>query len=209
MHASAVREIIETAPYPLPPLPYQENALEPYISGNTLSFHHGKHHNKYVSTTNELVKGTQFEQQTLQDIIKATAGSSEQQKLFNNAAQSWNHWFYWNSMTPGGGGRPSGSIAEAIDSSFGSYEQFVSQFTQAATTQFGSGWAWLVKDGDQLKVMKTGNADNPVAHGVTPLLTADVWEHAYYLDYQNRRKDYIQAYVDNLINWDFVGDNMG
>ncbi|MBD3240593.1 MAG: superoxide dismutase [Fe], partial [Chitinivibrionales bacterium] len=121
MHATAVQEITQTAPFPLPPLPYEQNALEPSISGNTLSFHHGKHHNKYVSTTNQLVQGTQFEQQTLQDIIKATAGSSEHQKLFNNAAQSWNHWFYWNSMTPGGGGRPSGSIAQAIDSSFGGY----------------------------------------------------------------------------------------
>ncbi len=209
MHATAVNEISAVAPFPLPPLPYAEDALEPYVSAKTFSFHYGKHHQKYVNKANGLVEGTPYQQQNLAEIIKATADRNDQQRIFNNAAQAWNHWFFWNSMTPGGGGQPSGSIAQAIESSFGGYDQFVSQFTDAAVTQFGSGWAWLLKDGDTLRVMSTGNADNPVAHGLVPLLTLDLWEHAYYLDYQNRRPDFVKAYVDNLINWEFAEDNMG
>ncbi len=208
MHATAVDQITATAPYPLPPLPYDENALDPFISGKTLSFHYGKHHQKYVTKTNSMVEDSPYREHTLEHIVSASAGKSEQRKLFNNAAQAWNHWFFWNSMTPGGGGQPTGAIARAIDSSFGGFEQFAEQFTEAATTQFGSGWAWLVKDSDSLRVMSTPNADNPITLGLKPLLTLDVWEHAYYLDYQNRRPDYVKAFIGHLINWEFADDNM-
>ena len=194
-------------PFKLPPLPYAENALEPVISARTISFHYGKHHQGYVNKLNKQVEGTPLAEQPLEAVIKATA-NPDQTAIFNNAAQVWNHTFYWNSLKPKGGGKPTGALAEMIDKSFGGFEQFKAEFAKAATGQFGSGWAWLVKDGDKLAVVKTGNADNPLVHGQKPLLTVDVWEHAYYLDYQNRRADYVTAVLDGLINWDFAAQNL-
>jgi superoxide dismutase, Fe-Mn family len=192
----------------LPPLPYAQNALMPTISENTVSFHYGKHHQAYVNNVLKMISGTEFATMPLVDIIKRTSGKAEQASLFNNAAQVFNHTFYWNSMKPGGGGEPKGRIGDRILASFGSYQKFADEFSAAAATQFGSGWAWLVLDGGQLKVMKTANADTPVAKDIKPLLTIDVWEHAYYLDYQNRRPDYIKAFVDKLLNWDFAEKNL-
>lgn len=194
--------------FELPALPYAQDALEPHISANTLSFHHGKHHNTYVTNLNNLVKDTDLAGKSLEEIVKAVAGDAAKAGVFNNAAQVWNHTFYWHSMSPNGGGAPSGAIAAKIDEDFGSYDKFVEEFKAAATTQFGSGWAWLVLDGGKLKVTKTANADSPIAHGQTPLLTIDVWEHAYYLDFQNRRPDYIATFLDSLVNWDFVNQNL-
>jgi Fe-Mn family superoxide dismutase len=195
--------------FELPPLPYDQKALEPHISANTLSFHYGKHHQTYVNNLNGLVKDSPMAGKSLEEIIEATAGKADQAGVFNNAAQVWNHTFYWNSMTPGGGGKPSGEIAAKIDSDLGGYDKFVEAFKTAGATQFGSGWAWLVLDGGKLKVTKTANADLPLAHGQKPVITMDVWEHAYYLDYQNARPDYIQVYLDSLINWDFANQNLG
>lgn len=192
----------------LPDLPYEPHALEPYISSTTLGYHHGKHHSAYVANLNKLLEGTDLVAETLENIITRTATSGNQAGIFNNAAQVWNHTFYWQSMKPGGGGLPTGSIAEKIDADFGSYDKFAEQLKNAALTQFGSGWAWLIIRSDTLEIIKTSNADTPIAHGVTPLLTVDVWEHAYYLDYQNRRGDYVDAFVSNLINWDFVNSNL-
>ena len=194
-------------PFKLPPLPYAENALEPVISARTIGFHYGKHHQGYVNNLNKLVTGTPLADQPLEAVVKATA-NPDQTAIFNNAAQVWNHTFYWNSLKPKGGGKPTGALAEMIDKSFGGFEQFKAEFAKAATSQFGSGWAWLVKDGDKLAVVKTGNADNPLVHGQKPLLTVDVWEHAYYLDYQNRRAEYVTAVLDGLINWDFAAQNL-
>lgn len=194
--------------FELPALPYAQNALEPHISANTLSFHHGKHHNAYVTNLNNLIKDGDLAGKSLEDIIKAVAGDGSKAGVFNNAAQIWNHTFYWNSMTPGGGGKPSGAIADKIDADFGGFDKFAEEFKTAGTTQFGSGWAWLVLDGGKLKVTKTGNADLPMAHGQTALLTMDVWEHAYYLDFQNRRPDYIKTFLASLINWDFANENL-
>jgi Fe-Mn family superoxide dismutase len=194
--------------FELPALPYAQDALEPHISANTLSFHYGKHHNTYVTNLNNLVKDTDLAGKSLEDIVKAVAGDASKAGIFNNAAQVWNHTFYWHSMSPNGGGAPSGAIAAKIDEDFGSYDKFVEEFKAAATTQFGSGWAWLVLDGGKLKVTKTANADSPIAHGQTPLLTIDVWEHAYYLDFQNRRPDYIATFLDSLVNWDFANQNL-
>ncbi|MBZ5497020.1 MAG: superoxide dismutase [Acidobacteriia bacterium] len=193
----------------LPPLPFDPGALAPSISANTLSFHYGKHHQGYFNNTVKMIAGTEFERVPLEDIIRKTAGSAEQAVLFNNAAQVFNHTFYWNSMKPGGGGEPEGRIGDRIRTAFGTYPKFAEEFSNAAATQFGSGWAWLVLDGGQLKVMKTANADTPIARGIKPLLAIDVWEHAYYLDYQNRRADYIKAFVDKLMNWDFAEKNLG
>ncbi|MCB1824054.1 MAG: superoxide dismutase [Candidatus Competibacteraceae bacterium] len=195
------------SPFKLPPLPYAENALEPVISARTIGFHYGKHHQGYVNKLNKLVTGTPLADQPLEAVVKATA-NPDQTAIFNNAAQVWNHTFYWNSLKPKGGGKPTGALAEMIDKSFGGFEQFKVEFAKAATGQFGSGWAWLVKDGDKLAVVRTGNADNPLVHGQKPLLTVDVWEHAYYLDYQNRRADYVTAVLDGLINWDFAAQNL-
>lgn len=195
--------------FELPPLPYAENALDPHISAKTLQFHHGKHHNAYVTNLNNLVKDTPMASTSLEDIIKGVAGDAAKAGIFNNAAQTWNHTFFWNSMKPNGGGAPTGEIAKRIDKDFGDYAKFAAEFKQAAATQFGSGWAWLVLDGGKLKVVKTANADLPLAHKQTALLTLDVWEHAYYLDYQNRRPDFIQAYLDHLVNWDFANKNLG
>ena len=192
----------------LPPLPYAPNALAPVISENTISFHYGKHHQAYVNNTNKLIAGTELEKASLEEIIKKTAGRADQVGLFNNAAQVFNHTFYWNSMKPGGGGEPQGTIAAKIKESFGSYQKFVEVFSNAAATQFGSGWAWLVLDGGKLQVVKTSNAETLVATSAKPLITIDVWEHAYYLDYQNRRADYVKAYVEKLINWDFAEKNL-
>lgn len=188
----------------LPPLPYDLNGLEPHISKQTLEFHYGKHHQAYVTKLNDAIGGTDLDGKSLEEIITATAGDSSKAGVFNNAAQVWNHTFYWNSMKPGGGGEPGGKAAELINSSFGSFDKFKEEFSQAAATQFGSGWAWLVKDGSGLKITKTGNADTPIAHGETPVLTIDVWEHAYYLDYQNKRPSYIETFINSMINWDHV-----
>jgi len=185
-------------------LPYPKDALEPHISARTLDFHHGKHHNAYVVNTNNLIKGTELEDLDLETIIRKSATDPAKAGLFNNAAQVWNHAFYWRCMKPGGGGAPTGAVAKKIDADFGSYAAFVEAFKNAGATQFGSGWAWLILDNGKLKVVKTGNADTPLAHNQKALLTVDVWEHAYYLDYQNRRPDYLTTFIDKLINWDFV-----
>lgn len=195
-------------PFTLPPLPYPDDALSPAISANTIGFHYGKHHQGYVNNLNQLVANTPLADQSLDAVVKTTAGKAEQAAIFNNAAQVWNHTFYWNSLRPKGGGKPTGALAELIDKSFGDHDKFKAEFAKAATTQFGSGWAWLVKDGDKLAVTKTGNADTPIAHGLKPLLTIDVWEHAYYLDYQNRRADYVATVLDKLLNWDFAAQNL-
>jgi Fe-Mn family superoxide dismutase len=194
--------------FELPPLPYDKSALEPYISARTLEFHHGKHHQAYVTNLNNLVKDTPMANQSLEEIIKATAKDESKAGIFNNAAQVWNHTFFWNCMKPNGGGKPSGAVAQKIDQAFGGYDKFAEQFKNAAVTQFGSGWGWLVSEGGTLKVTKTPNAVNPMAQGQKALLTVDVWEHAYYLDYQNRRPDFVQAFIDKLINWDFVAKNL-
>jgi len=191
----------------LPPLPYADNALEPVISANTLSFHYGKHHKAYVDNLNKLIAGTELADMSLEEIIAATAGKADKAGIFNNAAQVWNHTFYWNSLSPNGGGEPPLSLKQKIEASFGGLDACKKELANAATTQFGSGWAWLVKDGDSLKVIKTSNADLPLIKGLKPLLTIDVWEHAYYLDYQNRRPDYVNAVLDKLINWGFAADN--
>ena len=193
--------------FTLPDLPYAQDALAPHISGETLSFHHGKHHKAYVDKANDAIKGTDYEGLSLEEVIKKS-WSEKNMGVFNNAAQIWNHTFYWHSMTPNGGGKPTGAIAEAIDASFGSYDKFAEEFKAAGAGQFGSGWAWLVKNGDKLEVRKTLNAENPITDGATPLLTMDVWEHAYYLDYQNRRPDYIGDFLGKLVNWDFVNQNL-
>ncbi|CAE7233708.1 sodB [Symbiodinium sp. KB8] len=193
----------------LPPLPYALDALSPHINAETLSVHHGKHHQAYVTNGNKLIEGTEFADMAIEDIIKATAGKADKAGVFNNAAQVWNHTFYWNSMKPGGGGKPTGKIAAKIDADLGGYDKFAADFAQAGATQFGSGWAWLVLEGGKLAIKKTPNAENPMTGGATPLLTMDVWEHAYYLDFQNRRPDYMKAFLDHLINWDFANQNLG
>jgi len=194
--------------FELPALPYAKDALEPHMSANTFDFHHGKHHNTYVVNLNGMIEGTDMESQSLEDIIKATAGDASKAGVFNNAAQVWNHTFFWNSMSPNGGGAPSGDLAAAIDAAFGSLDGFKDEFKNAGATQFGSGWAWLVSEGGSLKVTKTPNAETPLTTGATPLVCCDVWEHAYYLDYQNRRPDFLQTFIDSLINWDFAAANL-
>jgi superoxide dismutase, Fe-Mn family len=194
-----------SGPFALPPLPYPEEALAPVISGTTIGFHYGKHHRAYVDNLNKAIDGTDLVGRSLEEIVKATAADPARVGVFNNAAQDWNHTFYWNSMRPDGGGAPAGRMADHLKDSFGDYAKFRQEFATAAVTQFGSGWAWLVQDQDRkLKIVKTANADTPMARGVTCLLTCDVWEHAYYLDYQNRRPDYVNAWLDKLANWDFA-----
>ncbi len=189
--------------FELPALPYAKNALEPHISEETLEYHYGKHHNTYVVNLNNLIAGTDFENQSLEDIIKNSDGG-----IFNNAAQVWNHTFYWNCLSPNGGGEPTGALADAINAKFGSFEQFKKDFSDAGVTNFGSGWTWLVKNGSgELKIVKTSNAGCPLTDGLTPLLTCDVWEHAYYIDYRNARPSYVEAFW-NLVNWDFVASNL-
>lgn len=192
----------------LPNLPYPKDALEPYISANTLDFHHGKHHQTYVTNLNKLIEKTEFENETLDTIIQKSFNVPDKVGIFNNAAQIWNHTFYWHSMKKGGGGKPTGDIALKINADFGDFEAFVQAFKNAGLTQFGSGWAWLVLKNDKLEIIKTANADTPIAHGIKPLLTVDVWEHAYYLDYQNRRNDYLDTFLNHLINWDFANENL-
>lgn len=194
--------------YKLPDLPYDYTALEPHISKSTLEFHHDKHHAGYVSKFNDAVKGTDFDNQPIEEVIKAVADDAEQSGLFNNAAQAWNHTFYWHSMKPNGGGKPTGELAQKIEDDFGSYEAFAEAFKAAGASQFGSGWAWLVLEGDTLKVTKTPNAVDPLTNNQVPLLTMDVWEHAYYLDYQNQRPAYISTFLDSLVNWDFAAQNL-
>jgi len=179
------------------------------ISANTLDFHHGKHHKAYVDNLNKLIAGTELETKSLEEIIQIAAKDTAKAGIFNNAAQIWNHSFYWKCLKKGGGGAPAGKIAEKINATWGSYDKFVEELKNAGATQFGSGWAWLVLEGDQLKITKTANADTPMVHGQKALLTIDVWEHAYYLDYQNRRPDYLTAVIQNLMNWDFVNANLG
>src|SRR5512135_397333 len=192
----------------LPPLPYADSALTPVISANTISFHYGKHHKGYVDNLNKLVVGTEFAGLSLEKIITQAAGKAHKTAIFNNAAQTWNHTFYWNSLSPKGGGEPPAGLKKKIEASFGALEACKKELANAATTQFGSGWAWLVLDADKLKVVKTGNAETPLTKSIKPLLTIDVWEHAYYLDYQNRRADYVNAVLDKLINWGFAAENL-
>ncbi len=190
-----------------PPLPYKENALEPYISKETIEFHYGKHHKAYVDKTNELAGAAGLGSLSLEEIIRKTAGSAGQTAIFNNAAQAWNHNFYWKSMRPGAR-KPDERLTKMIDASFGSYDNLIKELQNAAVTQFGSGWAWLVLAQDKLKVTNTSNADNPLVHDQVPLLTLDVWEHAYYLDYQNRRADYVKAVTEDLLDWEFAASNL-
>lgn len=194
--------------FTLAPLPYADSALAPIISANTLGFHYGKHHKTYVDNLNNLVKGTANEAATLEAIIAGAAGKADQAGIFNNAAQAWNHSFYWNSLKPNGGGKPTGKLAQMIDSDLGGYDTFRKDFAATAVSQFGSGWGWLVVEGGKLKIVKTGNAEVPFTKGQKPLLTIDVWEHAYYLDYQNKRADYVNALIDKLLNWDFAAANL-
>jgi len=191
-------------PITLPPLPYADDGLDPHISARTISFHHGKHHAAYVNNLNGLIEGTELADATLEEIIAA----AEPGGLYNNAAQVWNHTFYWESMTPNGGGTPSGDLAAAIDRSFGSYQAFRDAFTAAAVGNFGSGWTWLIADGDGVAIVGTDDADTPIRHGQVPLLTIDIWEHAYYLDYQNARPTYVAAFLDHLVNWEFAAANL-
>lgn len=195
-------------PFELPPLPYAKDALEPHISARTLEFHHGKHHATYVSTLNNLTKDTPLAERSLEEVITEAHGDASKGTIFNNAAQVWNHTFYWSCMRPNGGGGPTGEVADAINSAFGSFDKFRDEFKNACVTQFGSGWGWLVAENGSIKVVKTANAELPMTSGQTALLTCDVWEHAYYLDFQNRRPDYVQMFLDNLVNWDFVAENL-
>lgn len=182
-------------------LPYAIDALEPYMPQRTLEFHYGKHYKNYVDTLNKLIDGTEFENMSLEEIIKATYGKADKQAIFNNAGQALNHQMFWNSMSPLGGGQPKGKLMDMIVEQYGSYENFKQQLKNAAVTQFGSGWAWVVNDNGIIKIIKTANADTPVAQGLKPLITIDVWEHAYYLDFQNRRADFVEGFLDNLVNW--------
>jgi superoxide dismutase, Fe-Mn family len=194
--------------FALPELPYEESALEPLISARTLSFHHGKHHASYVAKLNQLIEGSVYAGRPLDEVVRRSAGDPAAKRVFNNAAQAWNHDFYWRSMRPKGGGAPGGALRGAIDRDFGGVSEFHTAFAKAAAGEFGSGWAWLVVDkGGALKIAATDDADTPIVRGERPLLTIDVWEHAYYLDYQNRRADYIAAWLDNLISWEFADVN--
>ena len=201
-------KIESAAQHVLPSLPYADNALEPVISAKTIGFHYGKHHKGYIDNLNKLIAGTEFADLSLTKIITKTAGIADKTAIFNNAAQTWNHTFYWKSMRLKGGGEPPNALKQKIAASFGSVDACKKELSTAAMAQFGSGWVWLVLDGDKLKVVKTANADVPLTTGMKPLLTIDVWEHAYYLDYQNRRADYVNAVLDKLINWDFAADNL-
>jgi Fe-Mn family superoxide dismutase len=195
-------------PFELPPLPYAQDALEPHYTARTLSFHYGKHHRTYVDTLNKLIEGSELEGMSLEDVIRAVQGKSDKQAVFNNAAQVWNHTFFWNSMKPGGGGEPGGELSDKLVASFGGVEQAVQALRTAGATRFGSGWAWLVSDNGDLKVLSTPNAEQPTGPGVTPLLVVDVWEHAYYLDYQNLRPRYLETFFGDLVNWDFAAENL-
>ena len=191
----------------LPPLPYADDALAPVVSAETISYHYGKHHKAYVDNLNKLIPGTPYEAMSLEEIVKASHGKLTEKPVFNNSAQVWNHTFYWNSLAPKAGGDPTGAIAAAIDKSFGSFAEFKTKFSTAAATQFGSGWAWLVKKDDGLAIEQSANAETPFATGKTCVLTIDVWEHAYYVDYRNARPKYIEEYW-KLVNWDFANANL-
>jgi len=195
-------------PITLPDLPFAIDALEPHISARTFEFHHGKHHKAYVDNTNKLIEGTALADQGLEEIIESAAADAAKKGLFNNAAQVWNHSFFWKCLKPNGGGRPTGKIAAQIDKELGGYEKFAADFKNAGVTQFGSGWAWLCLKDRKLAIVQSANAETPIASGDTPLLVVDVWEHAYYLDYQNRRADFLQSFLDHLINRDFVNSNL-
>jgi Fe-Mn family superoxide dismutase len=197
-----------STPLSLPPLPYALNALEPTISAKTLSFHHGKHHSAYVENTNRLIVGTELADLPLDQIVTATAGRAERASIFNNAAQAWNHSFYWHCLRPNGGGEPPAMLKQKIQETFASVDACKKELANSAMAQFGSGWAWLVLDGSSLKVVKTANAETPFTFGLKPLLAIDVWEHAYYLDYQNKRADHVNAVIGRLINWEFAADNL-
>jgi superoxide dismutase, Fe-Mn family len=199
---------VESPSVALPPLPYDQGALAPVISANTLSFHYGKHHKTYVDTLNKMIVGTEFADMPLEEIVRATARQSEHVAIFNNAAQAWNHTFYWKSLRPKGGGEPPAQLKSLMQDSFGGVEQCKKELSKAAVGQFGSGWAWLVQDGGKLKIIKTPDAKTPMTEGAKCLLTIDVWEHAYYLDYQNRRVDYVNALIDRLANWEFAAENL-
>ena len=190
----------------LPELPFAKDALAPHMSAETLDFHHGKHHNAYVVKGNELLEGAGLEADSLEKLVMqaAKAGGG----LFNNVGQHYNHSFFWNSISPSGGGQPTGSVADAINASFGSYENFKAEFVGAGVGQFGSGWVWLAAEGETLKIVKTANADTPLTEGLRPILVCDVWEHAYYLDFQNRRPDFLSSFLDNLVNWEFANQNL-
>jgi Fe-Mn family superoxide dismutase len=190
--------------FELPPLPWAKDALAPHISAETIDYHYGKHHQAYVTNLNKLVEGKPEASKSLEELVKTTQGP-----VFNNAAQVWNHTFYWHSMKAGGGGKPGGKLLEAINRDLGSVDACLQQLGEAAKTQFGSGWAWLTLDGGKLKVEKTGNAETPVQRGAKPILTCDVWEHAYYIDYRNARPNYVDAFLKNLINWEFAEKNFG
>jgi superoxide dismutase, Fe-Mn family len=189
--------------FELPPLPYSRDALAPHMSEQTLNFHYGKHHQAYVTNLNKLVEGTELQGKPLEDVIKGAQPGG----VFNNAAQVWNHTFFWHSMTPGGGGDPEGDLADALAQSFGSVDAFKQEYADKAKTLFGSGWTWLAKTDSGLEIVQTKDADNPLNHGQTALLTIDVWEHAYYLDYQNARPAYVDTWLEHLVNWEFVGEN--
>jgi Fe-Mn family superoxide dismutase len=204
----AMAMITDAPKFTLEKLPYAENALMPYISDKTLSFHYGKHHAGYADKLTTLVAGTEFEKDSLEGIMSKTAGQLDRAAIFNNAAQVWNHTFYWKSLRPAGTGTLAGKLKSKIDTAFGGYQNFRTQFSEAAVGQFGSGWVWLVEDSGTLKIVKTSNADNPLVRGQKPLLTLDVWEHAYYLDYQNRRQAYAEAVIDKLLNWEFAEKNL-
>jgi superoxide dismutase, Fe-Mn family len=190
--------------FELPPLPYAEDALAPHLSAETLQFHHGKHHNTYVTKLNAAIEGTDDADKSLEEIIMKAEGG-----LFNNAAQTWNHTFYWNSMKPGGGGAPTGAVADAIGSAFGSYDAFKEKFTAEAVGHFASGWAWLVDGGSGLEIISTHDADLPMRHDAKALIACDVWEHAYYIDYRNVRPDYVSTFLDHLVNWDWANEQLG
>ena len=203
------RTVHGATPHVLPPLPYAENTLEPVITAKTIGFHYGKHHKTYVDNLNKLIAGTEYADLPLEKIITGTAGQAEKTAIFNNAAQVWNHTFYWKSLIPKGGGEPPAALKQKIEASFGSVDACKKEIASVAVSQFGSGWAWLVLDGEKLRVIKTANAESPLTTNMKPLLTVDVWEHAYYLDYQNRRADYVNALLEKLINWEFTLQNIG
>ncbi len=191
----------------LPDLPFAKDSLDPHMSANTLDFHHGKHHNAYVVKGNELLEESDIAADSLEELVNESAKIGG--ALFNNVGQHYNHSFFWNSLSPSGGGEPSGAIAAAINASFGSYDKFKEEFVSSGVGQFGSGWVWLVADGSALKIVKTANAETPLTEGLKPILVCDVWEHAYYLDFQNRRPDFLTSFLDNLVNWEFANQNLG
>jgi Fe-Mn family superoxide dismutase len=200
--STATAHAVRPLHFDLPPLPYPEDALAPVISAETLSLHHGKHHQKYIDTMNQLLEKEHVQAKTLEDVVRSSKG-----KLFNNAAQAWNHDFYWKSLSPKSAA-PSGALKQRLERDFGSYEKFVEKFAAAADGQFGSGWAWLIDKDGRLEVVATANADTPMAHGARCLLALDIWEHAYYVDYRNQREKYVQAVIEKRLNWEFAGENL-